>query len=168
MCWVALDRGLRLADKRSFPADRTRWLKVRDTIYEEILTKGWSDKRQSFIQSYGSDYLDASALIMPLVFFMAPNDPKMLKTIDAIRKHPADGGLTSDGLVHRYDVERSPDGIFGEEGTFNMCSFWLVEALTRAGRTDPKHLEPARLLFRTDAGSRQPPGPVRRRDGPQR
>ncbi|HEV8001645.1 MAG TPA: glycoside hydrolase family 15 protein [Planctomycetaceae bacterium] len=147
MCWVAIDRGLRLADKRSFPADRSRWLKVRDEIYEEILTRGWSEERQSFVQSYGSDALDASALIMPLVFFMAPNDPKMLKTIDAICKAPAERGLTSDGLVHRYDVERSPDGVFGEEGTFNMCSFWLVEALTRAGRTDPQRLEQARLLF---------------------
>jgi GH15 family glucan-1,4-alpha-glucosidase len=147
MCWVAFDRGLRLADKRSFPADRTRWLKVRDAIYEEVLSRGWSEKRQSFVQSYGSDYLDASALIMPLVFFMAPNDPKMLKTIDAIAKPPAERGLTSDALVYRYDVERSPDGVGGEEGTFNMCSFWLVEALTRAGQTDPKRLEQARLLF---------------------
>jgi GH15 family glucan-1,4-alpha-glucosidase len=147
MCWVAIDRGLRLADKRSFPADRSRWLKVRDTIYEEVLTRGWSDERQSFVQSYGSKFLDASALIMPLVFFMAPNDPKMLKTIEAISKPPAERGLTSDGLVHRYDVEGSPDGVGGEEGTFNMCSFWLVEALTRAGRTDPARLEEARLLF---------------------
>jgi GH15 family glucan-1,4-alpha-glucosidase len=147
MCWVAFDRGLRLADKRSFPADRSGWLKVRDTIYEEILTRGWSEERQSFVQSYGSQFLDASALIMPLVFFMAPNDPKMLKTVDAISKPPAERGLTSDGLVFRYDVERSPDGVGGEEGTFNMCSFWLVEALTRAGRTDPKRLEEARLLF---------------------
>ena len=99
------------------------------------------------MQSYGSQYLDASALIMPLVFFMAPNDPKMLKTIDAISKPPAERGLTSDGLVYRYDVEHSPDGVGGEEGTFNMCSFWLVEALTRAGRTDPKRLDEARLLF---------------------
>jgi GH15 family glucan-1,4-alpha-glucosidase len=147
MCWVALDRGLRLADKRSFPADRSGWLKVRDTIYEEILSRGWSAERQSFVQSYGSELLDASALIMPLVFFMAPNDPKMLKTIEAIAKPPDERGLTSDGLVHRYDVERSPDGVGGEEGTFNMCSFWLVEALTRAGRTDPKRLDEARLLF---------------------
>ena len=147
MCWVAIDRGLRLADKRSFPADRSRWLKIRDSIYEEVLTRGWSDERQSFVQSYGSAYLDASALIMPLVFFMAPNDPKMLKTIDAISKPPKERGLTSDGLVHRYDVERSPDGVGGKEGTFNMCSFWLVEALTRAGRTDPKRLDEARLLF---------------------
>jgi GH15 family glucan-1,4-alpha-glucosidase len=99
------------------------------------------------VQAYGSPYLDASALIMPLVFFMAPNDPKMLATIDAITKPPAERGLTLDGLVHRYDVERSPDGIFGDEGTFNMCSFWLVEALTRAGRTDPTRLDEARLLF---------------------
>jgi GH15 family glucan-1,4-alpha-glucosidase len=147
MCWVAIDRGLRLADKRSFPANRSNWLKVRDQIYEEILTKGWSAERHSFVQAYGSPYLDASALIMPLVFFMAPNDPKMLATIDAITKPPAERGLTSDGLVHRYDVERSPDGVFGDEGTFNMCSFWLVEALTGAGRTDPKRLDEARLLF---------------------
>lgn len=147
MCWVAMDRGLRLAEKRSFPADRNRWYTVRDQIYEEILTRGWSEKRQSFVQSLDGDYLDASALLMPLVFFMAPNDPKMLRTIEAIGRPPSQHGLTSDGLVHRYNVERSPDGIGGEEGTFNMCSFWLVEALTRAGQVDPCRLEQARLLF---------------------
>ena len=147
MCWVAMDRGLRLADKRSFPADRSRWLSVRDQMYEEILTRGWSEKRQSFVQSLDGDYLDASALIMPLVFFMAPNDPQMLKTIEAISRPPSQNGLTSDGLVHRYNVERSPDGVGGDEGTFNMCSFWLVEALTRAGRVDPALLDRARLLF---------------------
>jgi len=84
MCWVALDRGLRLADKRSFPADRDRWLKTRDEIYEEILTKGWNEERQAFVQHYDSDALDAANLIMPLVFFMAPTDPRMLATIDAI------------------------------------------------------------------------------------
>jgi GH15 family glucan-1,4-alpha-glucosidase len=147
MCWVAMDRGLRLAEKRSFPADRIRWLTVRDQIYEEILARGWSEKRQSFVQSFGSEYLDASALIMPLVFFMAPNDPKMVKTIEAITRPPSQRGLTSDGLVHRYDVERSPDGVGGDEGTFNMCSFWLVEALTRAANVDPRRLDQARLLF---------------------
>lgn len=147
MCWVAMDRGLRLADKRSFPADRNRWLGVRDQIYEEILARGWSEKRQSFVQSFDGDYLDASALIMPLVFFMAPNDPKMLRTIEAISRPPSQHGLTSDGLVHRYNVERSPDGVGGDEGTFNMCSFWLVEALTRAGQIDPSRLDQARLLF---------------------
>jgi GH15 family glucan-1,4-alpha-glucosidase len=147
MCWVALDRGVRLADKRSFPADRGRWLQVRDEIYEEVMAKGWDPQRQVFVQAYGSDALDASSLLMPLVFFMAPNDPRMLTTLDAIRRPRSAGGLAADGLVYRYDPAAAPDGLGGREGTFNMCSFWLVEALTRAGRTDPSRLEEARLLF---------------------
>jgi GH15 family glucan-1,4-alpha-glucosidase len=147
MSWVALDRGLRLADKRSLPADRARWLKSRDAIYEEVMAKGWSSQAQSFVQSYGSDALDASNLLMPLVFFMAPSDPRMLKTIDAIARPIAKGGLAADGLVYRYNPAEAPDGLSGREGTFNMCSFWLVEALTRAGKTDPARLEEARLLF---------------------
>ena len=142
MCWVAVDRGLRLADKRSFPADRERWLKVRDEIYEEIMEKGWSQERKAFVQAYGGDTLDASSLIMPLVFFVAPKGPRMLSTLDAINRPPKDDGLVSNGLVFRYDVQKSADGLMGEEGTFNLCTFWLVEALTRAGR-----LEEARLIF---------------------
>ena len=147
MCWVALDRALRLADKRSFPADRERWLKTRDAIYEEILTRGWSQEKHAFVQHYDSDSLDASTLIMPLVFFMAPTDPKMLSTIDAINRSARNGGLVSSGLVYRYDTRRGFDGLPGEEGTFNICSFWLVEALTRAGQRDRRRLEQARLLF---------------------
>jgi len=147
MCWVAMDRGLRLAEKRSFPADRARWLRVRDQIYEEVMTKGWSPARQTFVQYYGSESLDASNLIMPLVFFLSPNDPRMLKTLDAINRSPKHGGLTSDGLVYRYDSETGEDGLHGKEGTFTMCSFWLVEALTRAGRVDRAKLNEARLLF---------------------
>jgi GH15 family glucan-1,4-alpha-glucosidase len=147
MCWVALDRGLRLADKRSFPADRARWLKVRDEIYEEVMAKGWSPRRQTFVQAYGSEALDAGSLLMPLVFFMAPNDPRMLSTLEAIRRPLAAGGLAAEGLLYRYDPAAAPDGLPGREGTFNMCSFWLVEALTRAGRTVPALLEEARLLF---------------------
>src|SRR6185295_18759682 len=147
MSWVALDRSLRLADKRSFPTDRARWLKTRDDIYEEVMTKGWDPRRKVFVQAYGSDALDASSLLMPLVFFMAPNDPRMLSTLDAIRRPLAAGGLAADGLVYRYNPAAAPDGLAGREGTFNMCSFWLVEALTRAGRTDPARLEDARLLF---------------------
>ncbi len=142
MCWVAVDRGLRLASKRSFPADRERWLKVRDEIYEEIMDRGWSPEREAFVQSYDDDTLDASNLIMPLVFFLSPNDPRMLGTLDATNRPPRDGGLVSNSLVYRYDVEKSADGLMGEEGTFSLCTFWLVEALTRAGRVDE-----ARLIF---------------------
>jgi GH15 family glucan-1,4-alpha-glucosidase len=142
MCWVALDRALRLADKRSFPADWRLWYRTRDKIYEALMTKGWDPKQETFVQSYGSTALDASVLMMPLVFFVSPTDPRMLSTLDAINRAPKDGGLVSDGLVFRYDVEMSPDGLRGAEGTFNICTFWLVEALTRAGR-----VEDARLLF---------------------
>jgi GH15 family glucan-1,4-alpha-glucosidase len=147
MCWVALDRALRLAEKRSFPADRERWLVARDAIYTEIMTNGWSAARRAFAQAFGSDQLDASNLIMPLVFFVSPVDPKMLATLEAIGRPPREGGLLSDGLVYRYDPERGDDGLTGREGTFNMCTFWLVEALTRAGRSDRRKLDQARLLF---------------------
>jgi GH15 family glucan-1,4-alpha-glucosidase len=147
MSWVAIDRGLRLADKRSFPADWEKWLKVRDQIYEEIMTMGWSPPRQAFVQYYGSEALDASNLMMPLVFFLAPSDPKMLKTIDAINQPPNKGGLVSNSLVYRYNRKEVSDGLEGVEGTFNLCTFWLVEALTRAGRVDKTRLDEARLIF---------------------
>jgi GH15 family glucan-1,4-alpha-glucosidase len=147
MNWVALDRGIRLADKRSFPGDRQRWMHERDAIYEEVMTKGWNEKRKAFTQYYGSDDLDASVLIMPLVFFMAPTDPRMVSTLKAILENPGKGGLVSDGLVYRYPPQPRIDGLPGEEGTFNMCSFWLVEALTRAGQVNPGWLDEARLLF---------------------
>ena len=147
MCWVMLDRAVRLADARAFPAERFQWIRARDEIYEEIQSQGWSKERQAFVQHYGSDSLDASTLIMPLVFFMSPTDPRMLSTIDAINRSPAQGGLVSDSLVYRYNAEHSPDGLSGQEGTFNMCTFWLVEALTRAGWGDPRRLDQARLMF---------------------
>ena len=147
MCWVAIDRGLRLADKRSFPADRARWVRVRDEVYLDIMHRGWNKSMQAFVQFYGSDVLDASNLIMPLVFFVSPTDPRFLKTLDAIRRRPEEGGLLADSLVSRYDPTKSPDGLEGQEGAFNMCSFWLVEALTRAGRANPAYLRDARLMF---------------------
>jgi GH15 family glucan-1,4-alpha-glucosidase len=147
MCWVAIDRGLRLADKRSFPADRDKWIATRDEIYEEIMREGYSDERAAFVQSYGSTTLDASNLTMPLVFFVSPTDRRMLSTLDETLKPPQEGGLVSNSLVYRYDVTQTEDGLAGEEGTFNICSFWLVEALTRAGRTDRRRLEDARLMF---------------------
>lgn len=147
MCWVAVDRALRLADKRSFPADRERWVRVRDEIYEEIQDLGWSEHRKAFVQYYGSDSLDASLLLMPLVFFMSPADPRVAQTVDAIMRPLGERGLVSDSLVFRYNVEETPDGLRGEEGTFNICTFWLVEALTRMGRADKRRLDDARLMF---------------------
>jgi len=147
MCWVALDRAIRLANKRSFPADWGRWYKTRDAIYEDIMKRGYNAKRGAFVQRYGNDALDASTLMMPLVFFVSPTDARMLKTIDAIDRPPYEGGLVSDGLVFRYDVDKTPDGLKGTEGTFNLCTFWLVEALTRASKEDSARLLEARLLF---------------------
>jgi GH15 family glucan-1,4-alpha-glucosidase len=144
---VALDRALRLASKRSFPADWRRWMRTRDKIYETVMKRGWNPKRKAFVQSYDGSALDASCLRMPLVFFTGPNDPRMLQTIDAINKAPHEGGLVSDGLVFRYDLEQTRDGLRGSEGTFNLCSFWLVEALTRASRAEPDRLQDARHLF---------------------
>lgn len=147
MCWVAIDRGLRIAEKRSFPADRVRWYQTRDAIYEEIMSQGWNPKKEAFVQHYGSDALDASNLMMSLVLFLAPDDPQMLKTLYATMESPANGGLLANGLVYRYNVHETDDGLKGEEGTFNICTFWLVEALTRAGKVEKHCLEEARLIF---------------------
>ena len=147
MCWVALDRAVRLADRRSFPAERGRWQRVRDQIYLEIMEKGWNQERQAFVQAYGSDTLDAANLMMPLVFFISPTDPRILKTLEAVNRPPEQGGLVSNSLVYRYDVSKSPDGLDGHEGTFNICTFWLVEAMTRAGQADRRYLDEARLMF---------------------
>jgi len=147
MCWVAVDRGIRLAAKRSFPADRERWYSCRDEIYEAIQRDGFDDELGAFTQAFGSDTLDASTLVMPLVFFASPTDPRFLGTLDRILRSPDDGGLVSNSLVYRYNADRAPDGLEGQEGAFNICTFWLVEALTRAGTFDPDRLEHARLAF---------------------
>jgi GH15 family glucan-1,4-alpha-glucosidase len=147
MSWVAVDRALRLASKRSFPADWSGWTAARDEIYQTVMERGWSQKRGAFVQQFGGETLDASNLLMPLVFFVSPTDPRILATIDAINRSPREGGLVSDGLVFRYDAEKTPDGLKSTEGTFNLCTFWLVEALTRAGAIDSKRLRQARLLF---------------------
>jgi len=147
MCWVALDRGIRLAEKRSFPSDKMRWMEERDKLYVEIMERGWNAEQQSFVQRYEGRALDAANLMMPLTFFVSPTDTRILKTIEATMKRPEDGGLVSDSLVYRYNVKETEDGMRGEEGTFNICTFWMVEALTRAGHADRKKLEQARLMF---------------------
>jgi GH15 family glucan-1,4-alpha-glucosidase len=139
MCWVALDRGLRLARHRSFPAEWDLWEKNRDAIYEEVMTKGWDAQQQAFVQYYGTQAMDASALIMPLVKFLSPTDPRMISTLKRIRET-----LVSDSLVHRYERDRGAghQGTHGPEGTFSMCTFWYAEALARAGE-----VEEARWIF---------------------
>jgi GH15 family glucan-1,4-alpha-glucosidase len=111
------------------------------------MSKGWSAQRQGFVQSYDGNTLDAATLMMSLVFFLAPGDPRNLATLDAILAPPEQGGLVCNSLVYRYNNLDAPDGLMGDEGTFNICTFWLVEALTRAGRLDRRRLERARLMF---------------------
>ena len=135
--WVALDRAMRIAQKRGLPANITLWEQVRNEVYEEVMDQGWNEKRGCFVQYYGSDILDASALLLPLVKFVGPTDPKMLSTLDKILEE-----LTYDTMVYRYDPQGgAEDGLSGQEGTFSLCSFWLVECLTRAGRLDEARLK---------------------------
>jgi GH15 family glucan-1,4-alpha-glucosidase len=141
MCWVAIERAIRMARRRGLPADLTYWEQSRDAIYRQIMKHGWSDTRRAFIQHYGDDVLDASVLMMPLAKFISPTDPKWLSTLDALT-----ADLVSDSLVYRYDPEASPDGLRGEEGTFSICSFWYVEALTRSGRIDEARLAFEKML----------------------
>ncbi|KAK1757445.1 trehalase [Echria macrotheca] len=149
MLWVAFDRGLRLSEKRNFPCpNRANWLAARDGLYEEIMEKGYNKDMKCFVQSYENrTMLDSSILIAPLVFFIAPNDPRFLNTMDRIMLPPDKGGLTSTGLVYRYDTELSEDGVGGREGAFSMCTFWLVEAMTRASVYEPAYLIRAINLF---------------------
>ncbi|CAM5614228.1 glycoside hydrolase family 15 protein [Streptomyces griseomycini] len=141
MCWVAIERGIRMANRRGLPADLARWQTVRDTVYRRIMSRGWSATRRTFVQYEGGDVLDAALLMMPLSKFIAPTDPKWLSTLDSLTED-----LVSDSLVYRYDPQASPDGLRGDEGTFSICSFWYVEALTRAGRLDEARLAFEKML----------------------
>jgi GH15 family glucan-1,4-alpha-glucosidase len=137
MCWVALDRMVRLAAEHGRPADLPRWTDQRDRIYAQIMDRGWNPDRRAFTQHDKTQVLDASLLMLPLVGFVAPRDPLWLSTLDAM-----EGELVSDSLVYRYDPSASPDGLRGHEGTFSICTFWYVDALARSGR-----LELARLTL---------------------
>jgi GH15 family glucan-1,4-alpha-glucosidase len=133
--WVAFHRAVLLAYQRGLPAEEGRWIAQQDAIYEEIMERGWNPQKGSFVQHYGSDALDASLLLMPVVKFVGPTDPRWLATLERIQKE-----LAYDTLVDRYEpVDNSPRS---RESTFSMCSFWLVECLTQAGR-----LEEARLAL---------------------
>ncbi len=134
MCWVAVDRAIRLAGKRSFPTPPALWFRTRDALYQEIQTKFWNAKQGAFIQAIGRPGVDASSLLMPMVRFVSPTDRRWLSSMRAIEKD-----LVEDSLVYRY---KDDDGLGGAEGTFTMCSFWYVECLARSG-----DLPKAQLLF---------------------
>jgi len=141
MSWVAIERAIRIAMQRGLPSNLGRWRGARDAIYNQIMERGWNEEKQAFVQHYDTDTLDAGVLVMPLVKFIAPTDPQWVSTLDAISR-----GLVSDSLVYRYDVEKSPDGLEGDEGTFSICTFWYVEALARAGRVDEARLAFEKML----------------------
>ncbi len=135
MAWVAIERMIRMARQRGLPGDLQRWSEVRDAIYEQMMERSWSSALESFTQYEGGDVLDAGLLLMPMVKFVAPTDPRFLSTLEAIEDR-----LVADSLVFRYDLARSSDGVQGQEGTFSICSFWYVEALTRVGRLNDARL----------------------------
>ncbi|KAI0642834.1 glycoside hydrolase family 15 protein [Trametes meyenii] len=149
MMWVAIDRGIRLAEKRSLPCPRrTEWYAARDALYEEIMQKAWNADRGFFAQSYEDlDILDSALLVMPLVFFSTAADPRFLSTLKNVLLSPERGGLTSNGLVYRYDVSKTDDGVGGEEGTFCLCTLWCIEAIARAGEYDKAMLNKAVAMF---------------------
>src|SRR6266566_4482456 len=131
MCWVAFYRAIRMAQEQSLPAPLDAWRATRDTMYREIMDKGWSEEKQSFVQYYGSDAVDASALLISLTRFTSETDPRIVHTIERIQRE-----LMHEPHVYRYRENAADDGLKGVEGTFSICSFWLVEALTRAGRLE--------------------------------
>jgi GH15 family glucan-1,4-alpha-glucosidase len=142
MSWVAFDRALRIARHRGLPAPRVEWENISSQIYEEVMEQGWNKKVGSFVQHYGSEAADASSLLMVLTRFAGSNDPRTLSTIDRIQKE-----LTSDSHVFRYDpLLAANDGFGGQEGTFSICSFWLVEAMARAGRLEEGRMVLEKML----------------------
>ncbi|MFE2230447.1 glycoside hydrolase family 15 protein [Streptomyces kronopolitis] len=142
MCWVAVERMIRIARRRGLPGDLGRWMSVRDAMYHQIMDRGWSEQEQTFVQRLSDEegqppesILDASLLVMPMVKFLSPDDPRFRSTVRAIGAN-----LVTDSLVFRYDPKQSPDGLDGTEGTFSICSFWWVEALARTGRIEEARL----------------------------
>ena len=142
MCWVALDRAIRLASKRSLPAPFERWNAARQAIHADIWDNFWNAERGHFVQYKGGTALDGSMLLMPLVRFVGATDPRWLATLQAIERT-----LVRDGMVYRYlNEEEGMDGLEGTEGAFAACSFWYVECLARAGQVEKAHLEFEQLL----------------------
>jgi GH15 family glucan-1,4-alpha-glucosidase len=143
MCWLAIQRAMGIAQRHSFPAPLVRWHRIRDEIYKNIYQTFWDPKLNAFVQYRGAGTVDASSLLLPLVKFISPNDPRWRSTLKAIEKY-----LVEDSLVYRYlPPKAAPDGLSGGEGTFSMCSFWYAECLARAG-----DLKQARFIFEKALG----------------
>lgn len=132
MCWVAIDRGLKIADKQCKDCPRDKWEKTREEIRNEILEKGFNKKLNAFTQCYGSTNLDATALLIPLYKFLPFDDPKIQGTIKAVLENLT----TKNGLVYRYQTDKTDDGLWGHEGTFLICSFWLIDVLAYSGKIE--------------------------------
>jgi GH15 family glucan-1,4-alpha-glucosidase len=142
MCWVALDRAIRIAEAHGLEKDTLQWRSERDTIRAEVLEKGWSERLQAFTQSYEDERLDAANLMLPIVGFIDGQHPRMRSTLDAITAR-----LVEDGLCYRY--LDAPDGIEGGEGSFVLCTYWLIDAMILAGRKDEARELFERMLTRT-------------------
>jgi len=142
MSWVAFDRALRVARDRGWPAPEDRWSKDRTAIYRQIMSEGWNERTHSFVQYYGSDAVDASALLLLITNFTGTREPRMRATIDRIQQE-----LASGALVRRYNPKQAAsDGFNSQEGTFGACSFWLIEDLALTGRLDEARLLLEKLL----------------------
>ena len=148
MAWVAFDRAAMLAEQLGYDAPVEKWKTIRDAIHAEICAKAFSEKKNSFAQAYGSDQLDASLLLMPVVGFLPGSDPRVKSTVEAIERE-----LMPDGLVLRYDTSKAPDGLPPGEGVFLACSFWMVSSLKAIGRVeDARALYEKLLGLRNDLG----------------
>jgi GH15 family glucan-1,4-alpha-glucosidase len=150
MCWVAFDRGVRFCEEFGREGPVERWRTIRDEIHAQVLDRAWSEKKQAFAQSYDSDALDASVLLMPAVGFIDADDPRMVSTVQAVRRE-----LSRDGLILRYLPAASGevDGLHSQEGVFLPCSFWLVDVLAAQGhRQEARELFERLLDLRNDVG----------------
>jgi len=141
MCWVALDRGLSIARRYGFPGELDKWEETRREIRREILEKGWNEEKESFVQHYETDALDASVLLIPIFGFLPFDDHRVVSTVKAIRRE-----LSHEDFIYRYRPHQSPDGLSGQEGVFLVCTFWLIDNLIGQGECE----EAARLLHRME------------------
>ncbi|MEP6820933.1 MAG: glycoside hydrolase family 15 protein, partial [Chthoniobacterales bacterium] len=150
MAWVAFDRAVKIGEESGFssPENLERRRAIRDHVHEQVCREGFNEKKQAFTQVYGSEQLDASLLMMPLVGFLPPDDPRVISTVEAIQSE-----LVEEGFVLRYRTEHKVDGLPGDEGVFLLCSFWLADSLHLIGRTEEARKLFERLLtLRNDVG----------------